>query len=156
MTTIAARDGWLAYDSRITSDDGLSPDRVRKAWRSRRHALIWAAAGVIANANAAARALDAMAQLPWEAPGRWDSRRLPSLEGSTILAALADGRFFYIEESGWVQTAGPFLAIGSGAMAALAAMHMGASARRAVAVAIKLDHQSGGPVRALRISGKRA
>ena len=40
----------------------------------------------------------------------------------------------------------PFMAIGSGAQAAMAAMHMGATPRRAVQIASKVDSYTGGSI----------
>jgi hypothetical protein len=48
MTTIAVRSGIVAYDSRITSSDGICIDRVEKAWLSIKHQAIIAVSGGIA------------------------------------------------------------------------------------------------------------
>jgi hypothetical protein len=90
--------------------------------------VIFAVAGTSANANAAVRFLELLKKLPWDDPGSWDHRDVPSLEDSIIMAAHRDGRVFAIEEQGWFQTTAEFWALGSGAMAALAAMHMRESA----------------------------
>ena len=45
----------------------------------------------------------------------------------------------------------PFAAVGSGDMAALAAMHMGASPKEAVRVAAKVDSHTGGRVQSLKL-----
>ena len=56
---------------------------------------------------------------------------------------------FYVENAGWYPLEGEFHALGAGQPAALAAMHMGASAVKAVEIAIKLDKNSGPPVMSL-------
>jgi 20S proteasome alpha/beta subunit len=69
-----------------------------------------------------------------------------------MLLALTARQLYVIDEAGWWPFEGAFHAIGSGADAALAALHMGASAEQAVEVAIKVDQGSGPPIGVLRVS----
>ncbi|MDH7796454.1 MULTISPECIES: hypothetical protein [unclassified Beijerinckia] len=151
MTTLAVRDGVVAFDSRITSGDGIVPNSIKKAWISTKHPVIYAVMGTISNVYAAAQKLDRMRKLPWDDPDKWDASKLPSMADSSIFVVCKDGRVFCIEEGGWWPAAGPYWAGGSGAMAATAAMHMGADAAKAVEIAILVDQNSGGPVNVLRL-----
>jgi ATP-dependent protease HslVU (ClpYQ) peptidase subunit len=155
LTTIAVRKGALATDSRVTSEDGLSPETTKKAWISQKHKAIFACAGDLANVNAAAKMVEAKRKLPWDAPTAWAHRDMPDLDDSIIIVLRKDGRMFVIEAQGWYESESPFYAVGSGAMAALAAMKMGASAQRAVKIAIELDHMSGPPVVVFKTSDIR-
>jgi hypothetical protein len=56
MTTIAVRSGIVAFDSRITSSDGICIDRIEKAWISRRHQAIIAVSAALAQGRCRLRA----------------------------------------------------------------------------------------------------
>jgi hypothetical protein len=155
MTTIAIRDNIIAFDSRMTSADGLSPDVVKKAWRSKRHRVIWTGAGAWGEVNAAARHLDAMPILPWDKnhdPNLGNG--IPHMTESILCCLHADGRVIYVEGTGWYETQSEFRALGTGSMAALAVMMLGHSAKKAVEIAIQLDHQSGHPITTMKIDPK--
>lgn len=152
MTTIAIRDGVVAYDTRATINDVMCPDEVDKAWISARHKVIFFGAGDGANVRAMVQALEKRRALPWARASRWKADDLPPLNGSPFGALSRGGRLYMIEDFGWTESTGRFWAFGTGAPAALGAMHMGASARRAVEIAIRCDPHSGAPVRILRLA----
>jgi hypothetical protein len=70
----------------------------------------------------------------------------PAMEGESAL--WIDGRAIWLfdESVHPYPLNDPFAAIGSGAMAALAAMHLGSNPRQAVKVAAKVDPSTGGSV----------
>ena len=151
MTTIAVRKGLIACDSRVSSDDGISVEIINKVWFSKRHPVAYCVAGTLANASAMTHIIDAHTYMPWEKPKLWNTNDRPSMVGSRMLIVCKDGRTFCIEEQGWYESTGPYHALGTGAMAALAAMKMGASAKRAVEIAITLDQYSGAPVHLFKL-----
>lgn len=64
---------------------------------------------------------------------------------------LADGKLSYWILGGWMTVLETYFAIGSGAMAARAAMKHGATVRESVRTAITFDAGSFGPVRTYRV-----
>lgn len=73
----------------------------------------------------------------------------------TCLVWSSDGLYEFDKYCRGVKVAHPdFYAVGSGSMAAMAAMYAGASARRAVEIACKCNPESGPPVVTMRL--KRA
>lgn len=134
MTTIAYRAGVLATDSLSVIDGkGRLPGRSLKIWRLKDGTLAAGAGDAFAIANAL-RAKD-----------NWQNIRVDGY-GSQVLSV--HGKIVRIHQQGSViEMAGAkFTAIGSGAVAALGALHAGASAVEAVRAAIKVDIFSGGPV----------
>lgn len=69
----------------------------------------------------------------------------------TCLVLQQDGLWEYDAWCRGIKILDKFYAVGSGAKAALGALHMGASARKAVEVACRIDHYSGLPVTAMRL-----
>lgn len=63
----------------------------------------------------------------------------------------ADGIFYYADCVEPDKLHEKFFAIGSGAMAAMAAMLVGKSPAEAVKIAAKLDHNTGGPIKVLEL-----
>jgi ATP-dependent protease HslVU (ClpYQ) peptidase subunit len=153
MTTIAARNGIVAYDSRIVGGDHVSSETTHKAMIGKRHPVIYAGAGTVTSFMSYIDYLERKRKLPWEVGANWKHGDSPTLaDDSAVLVAHKDGRVFFFEEDGWYEAKGVFHALGSGASAAIAAMHMKASAARAVQIAIKVDPNSGGPVNVLRLA----
>lgn len=152
MTTIAVRGKIVAYDSRITSCDGICIDRIEKAWISQRHQAIIAVSGGIAKGLSAARFLESKPKLPWDDKS-FDPSKTPDLGDETqLMFFMKDGRTFIVEQNGWIESKAPFWAMGSGSQAALVAMECGADAEVAVELAIQFDHLSGPPVNTLSLA----
>lgn len=135
MTTIAVRNRLMAADSRQTFES--RPNRCEKLYR-RAGAVI----GVAGDEGPALVFVD------WYGTGRARPEILVTGEADFHALVLDDkGRVFLFDK--WCRgerIRAPFFAIGTGADAATAAMHMGADARRAVAVACKVDINSGLPI----------
>jgi ATP-dependent protease HslVU (ClpYQ) peptidase subunit len=152
MTCIAVRNGIVAFDSRITSSDGICVDRVEKAWISVKHQAIIAVCGTVAKGASAARYLESKTKLPWDNKN-FDPATMPDLDDATqIMFFMKDGRAFIVEQKGWIESKAPFWAMGSGCQAALVAMECGADAEIAVELAIQFDHLSGPPVNTLSLA----
>lgn len=135
MTTVAVRAGVMAADSRMTHEG--RPTRCEKLFRR--------AGAVIGVAGDDAPAL---VFVDWYGTGR--------ARPEVLIAGAADFHALVIDDRNrvWLfdkwcrgeRIRAPFFAIGTGADAATAAMFMGANARRAVAVACRVDINSGLPV----------
>lgn len=151
MTTIAIRDGIVAYDTRITEAGYVHPNPYDKAKASVKHQCVFAGAGVLSNMAQAFRHLEAAPAMPWTEEGAdldW-SEMLDEDTGLMIITR--EGRVFVFEAGGWFECTGPFYSAGSGFVGALAAMHAGADAVQAVEIACKVDSRSGPPIRFLDV-----
>ncbi len=135
MSTICYRDRVIAADSRITAgDEWVMPYTAPKIGRLRGGRL-WGFAG------------NSFLQ---EQFVRWledQNHPRPDLkdEAKAIVIDL-DGTVKVYMYGGEAAMAGPFFAIGSGSVPALAAMHMGAGPERAVEIAAMLDTCTGGKI----------
>lgn len=150
MTTICYRDGVMAADSRVTIDSeggGARVFRCEKLYRVKtyngKRCLVGLAGG----------SFDGLAFLDWlvsktsEPPQRL-------IDGDAAFTALVLNQHGLFEYDKWCRPERiiePFYAVGSGAKAALGALHMGASARRAVAVACKIDPYTALPIVTMRL-----
>ena len=148
MTTIAYRDGILAADSRVTVDSEAGGARMflcdklfRKtiATDSGQEDVIFATAG---DSSAG------MVFVDWYGSGKEAPIDLFTFAGAdfTVLILRKDGLWEFDAWCRGQKVKDKFYAVGSGAKAALGAMHMGADAKRAVAVACKIDPYSCLPI----------
>jgi len=139
MTTIAYRNGELAGDGRVTSDDTIVSDRDRKVFKFSDGRLFTYSGDV-----------DAGEKLKLAVQRHRD---LPDL-GDKVSAILVmpDGKVFSYESSLWVRDRSPFVSIGSGMQYAYGAMEAGATAEAAVRIACKRHTHTGGLVRVVRLS----
>lgn len=144
MTTIAVRHGIIAADSRVTVDTEAGGTRVfrcQKLYEVRQHGRKRA---IVALAGGA---FDGIEFLEWiKGPGREPPQRL--IDGNAEFTALVmnhDGLFEYDRWCRPERVIEPFYAVGSGAKAALGALHAGKSALDAVRIACKIDPFSGPP-----------
>ncbi|HEX4767667.1 MAG TPA: hypothetical protein VH414_15475 [Lichenihabitans sp.] len=156
MTTVVYRDGTLAADSLLVQGSIKCPESMNKLVMGRTHPVLYAMAGKISALAATVRILEAMPVAPWDG-GEFPTR--PPLDANSELVAFhRDGRIFSFETDGlWFEPAEvPFMALGSGAKAALGALHMGADAVRAVEIACLTDAYTGGPIVTMRLSDIRA
>lgn len=135
MTTIAYRDGMLAADSRVTADGWIPPYRDHKIEKLPDGRLL----GFSGNPYF----LDEFR--------RWlvndETFRMPDLkdEAKALVVSL-DGNVTLYQFTGRFEVSAPFVAVGSGFPAALAAMYAGADAKRAVEIAALLDDNTGGEI----------
>lgn len=135
MTTIAIKNGIMAADSRMTVDGRMS--KCIKIFR--RHGDILGVAGDDA---------PALLFLDWYMSGKPRPNQLIEGNADFHVLVLDKKRRIWLYDK-WCrgeQITAPFYAIGTGADAAMGAMHSGVSARRAVAIACKVDVNSGLPV----------
>lgn len=144
MTTIVWRDGVMAADSRGYGGDKCPIGQKQKIRRLEDGTLV----GCSSNTPGQPEAV-----LDWYAAGA-DIEKAPKFPENRFrfLAVKPDGMAFLGEDSFYL--AGPlraeFYAVGSGQEYALGALHMGASAERAVQIAVELDVWSGGAITVLR------
>lgn len=142
MTTIAYRDGVIAYDSRVTAGPTIVDDNRSK--RVSRRGVEYFMCGCVSDQ---------------EYLIRWYQGEKPetpdNVEASAII--VSDGVVYM---AGYVKDDGFFLcplrqdnvaAMGSGEDHALTAMDMGADAKTAVKMAAKRDTQTGGRIRTFRV-----
>lgn len=146
MTTIAIRGKVIAYDSRCTAGTTIVPDGP-KAIIIPKHNIVVASAGTASAIVRVIRQLTALAELLWVI-----DEDFKSAKDVTILTLDAKGNSYVIDAAGWRLMEGEFYAIGSGTDAALAAMHMGADALRAVEIAAMVDANTGPPFQVLRVT----
>jgi 20S proteasome alpha/beta subunit len=140
VTTIAYRDGVLAGDTRVCVGDSVYTDRQRKVWRLRDGRLFgWA--GAVEKAEIMRRHLLGKGEAPVD-------------QNLSCIIVEPSGAIRMHEGAIWVKQAGPYVALGTGQTAALAAMDAGASAIEAVRIGIKRDANSGGRVMSVKLQTK--
>lgn len=137
MTTIACRDGEMAADTQCGGD---YVGRVRKLHRLP-DGSIAAGAGVSSAVYAA---------IAWIQGGRQGDA--PDVSRSGVLILRPDGSIWLVDGR-WPEfpLMGDRYAIGSGGMAAMTAMHLGASAAEAVRVACLFDESSSAPIHTMKL-----
>lgn len=144
MTTIAYKDGVIAYDSRTTAGDVITNDHSDK--HHEHNGVHFFMCGTLADYDAFFAAFEG-------------EKRDSALQVSCL--ALVNGKLFvcgYESESGvWKSPIDmtQSYAIGSGSQFAWGAMDCGASAAQAVRVAMKRDTCTGGAVRIFQIESPK-
>lgn len=145
MTTIAYKNGVLAADTSVTSNAVYVANTLKI---HRVNGWLVGGSGSVGAHYSVSRWLEAGAD--FKKPVDWGS-----VEDAASIIVSPGGALYHTDTgSGWVvpeQT--PFVACGSGADFARAAMLLGCSARDAVAVAIQLDLYSGGRIVWLNLDG---
>lgn len=151
MTTIAFRSGILAADSRVTTDSEAGGTRIficQKLYKKT----------VKINGGDAEEVILATAgeSAPGELFVEWFGTGKDVTEmRDTFVLGEADFEVLVLRQSGLYEVdkychlskvLNPFYAVGSGAKAAMGAMHMGADARKAVEIACKIDPYSAPPI----------
>lgn len=146
MTTIAARDGCIASDSRETwtSDDGGSRVHTCKKLFRKRIGKGRKAYDVII--GTAGESSPGMLFVDWYGSDSPPPVTLLTEADFTILILKPKGLYVADAYCREVPILEKFFAIGSGAAAALAAMHCGKSAREAVTIAARIDPYTGGRI----------
>ena len=141
MTTIAANREMLAGDQKCTDDD--------KSFRTRK---IRRVGDALVGAAGTGPAIGKFFR--WLEHGKQEEP--PKFAKDDELVALVvtpAGLFSYDASCTPEEILDEFYAVGSGAQAALAAMHLGCDPERAVEIACKVDNSTGGPVDILRLNG---
>ncbi len=158
MTTITYRNGVLAADSRVTVDSEAGGSRnfiCEKLFRKSIPGPDGTAEEVIL--ATAGDSSSGMVFVDWYGSGQPPPELLVTGEADfTVLILKRDGLY---EVDAWcrpIKILDEFYAVGSGTKAALGAMHMGASAQRAVEIACRIDPYSAPPIITMRLnSGKQ-
>lgn len=134
MTTIAYRDGTMACDSRLTGGFvSLAPSKVIVGKR-----LMVGFCGDYAGGYVGAQYLAEESQDKPDTCSEDDNEYIVT-DGKKIWLADTKLRLAPVGDRFW--------AVGSGGIAAMAAMYAGADAKTAVQIAIKVDENSGGKVK---------
>lgn len=134
MTTIVVRDGVMASDSLATRSPWKLPGTTDKLFRMKDGGM----AGVTGDYAPAVRYIE------WLNNEDGDE---PSLGDATVIRIHPDMSCTVYEAGGsYKEDVSEFCAWGSGMPAALAALHMGADAVKAVEVACLVDTSSGGAI----------
>lgn len=141
MTTIAYRDGIIAYDSRVTRGSLIDHDDYEKLIHRQGHQFLLSGSGPDFGALLDEYFGVAISDRPLDAHG------LAITNGRLCLIGHEAESGFWVDDV-WLDR--PF-ATGSGRDFALAAMDMGASAKQAVKVASRRDVYTGGKIRTLTI-----
>lgn len=140
MTTVVYRDGVLASDT-LVSDGNCYVADTNKIYRVRGHLV-----GGCGSLGAVLRFCE------WFKAGADEGNRPRVDDDFDTITIAPNGRVtWYSHELIPTEFRAPFHAVGSGAQVALGALHMGASAKQAVQVAMRVDKHSGGSVRTLRL-----
>jgi 20S proteasome alpha/beta subunit len=135
MTTVTYRDGILAADSRC-SISGWKQSYYYTKMRMISDGSICAITGEISPASAL---------IDWIERGGTGNR--PNLgDNSRVIRMMKNRRLTIYEGEGSFEIECEFTAFGSGAPPALAAMYMGADARKAVEIAAMVDDGTGGEI----------
>ena len=152
MTTIAYRNGLMAADSRMTTEDdsGCRIFKCEKLYRIETPRFGEAIVGL------AGETYSGLIFLDWLKADNADGPENLLIGDADFTGLVLTKRGLY-EYDKWCRgerVLDRFYAIGSGAKAALGAMHMGADARQAVAVAARVDPYTGGPIITLSLESK--
>lgn len=144
MTTIVYKDGVIAYDSRATNGDMISSDVIEKKRVVNNVAFFFAGSLVD---------FDKLVEC------YFNPETPEEMESDGTCAIVVDNKKVFIvsidSDSGrfWKQPLELFskYTIGSGTPYAQAAMEMGADAKKAVQIAMKLDIRTGGKIKTYKI-----
>lgn len=140
MTTIAYKDGVIAYDSRVTRGDLITDDDCDKCIE--RDGVKFFMSGALCDYDALVGAYFGTAP-----SGKVDASAIVVDGGKLLMVAVDDDTGLWKSP---IKPDRPY-AIGSGTPYAFAAMDMGASAEKAVEMAARRDTSTGGTIRTLRI-----
>ena len=140
MTTVVWRDGVLAADSRCMASGSIQPGNMTKIWRVKQR---------LVSGTGDTHRIQMF--LRWVQKGA--TGKTPEMgDDSNGILIEPNGVVREFEGVGEISSGdAPFYAWGSGMPAALAALYMGATAERAVEIAILVDPRSGGATQSLRL-----
>jgi hypothetical protein len=150
MTTIAVRSGCIAADSRTTTHTEEGGSRVFRCEKLYRKRVATPETGGVEDdviLATAGETFSALVFVDWYGSGKDKPGEL--IDGDADFSVLVLSRKGLFEFDRWCRgekILDRFYAVGSGAKAALGAMHMGATATKAVYVACKIDPFSAPPV----------
>lgn len=137
MTTIAYKNGVIAYDSRMTAGDTILTDRCDKHTVVRRTHFFYSGTS---------------ADLPALLQAYFGEEHAPAVDGSALVVDEGQVWLVSTDKDGlWRERITYPYALGSGTDFALAAMDCGLDAAGAVKIAIGRDPYSGGRVRKFKV-----
>lgn len=136
MTTIAYRAGVVAADSRCENNGWIGGHSIKKVRKSDIDGCVYAITG---NAADSTKVMEAFV-------GGQPQNDINLGESSRVVKFDPSGEITVYEGNGSFTITCEYTAFGSGSPAALAAMMMGASARKAVEIAAQIDPYTGGEV----------
>lgn len=140
MTTITCDGESLAADGLETTGDVITGRHVKKLWKLDDGRIVGFAGEVVA----IHRLLTWLKDRP---------SKMPNVKGATALLLQPNGKVLMYENSCLSSPAEVPASIGTGYIAALAALDMGATSAEAVRIAMKRDVYSGGTVQVLNRGG---
>lgn len=154
MTTIAVRNGIIAADSRTTVQTDEGGARVFQCEKLYRRFPGEAKEAILATAG---ESFSSLVFVDWYGSGKEPPELLVHGDADfTVLALTRTGLFEYDKWCRGEKVLDAFYAVGSGAKAALGAMHMGASAKRAVEIACLIDPYSALPMTVWKLKPLKA
>lgn len=146
MTTIAYRDGVIAADSRVTHGENESA-RIHSCKKLFRKTVTQGKKSFDVIIATAGESSPGMVFVDWYGTGKPIPEMFMHLGGDFICLVLSpQGLFEFDVYCRGEQVLDDFYAVGSGAKAALGAMHCGKSAIEAVRVAARIDPYTGGRI----------
>lgn len=152
MTVIAYRDGVIASDSRVTADSEAGGTRMFKCEKLYRKTIKIGRRKLPVIIGTAGESAPGLIFVDWYGSDKPPPSQLIDGEADfTCLILRPDGLF---EVDKWCRpdkVLSKFYAIGSGAKAALGAMHKGASAIEACEIACKIDPYCALPIVSMRL-----
>lgn len=141
MTTIAANRQEIACDLKFTGLDGGAFKGKTKIYEFDPHELSYPSSEFFVGFAGAASSIIEIAEF-FSRPESF--RKAPTVKGVTGIVLTRKGDLFVFDDYRiWLAVNQPFMAIGTGAPAAMGAMHQGASPREAVRAASKIDPFTG-------------
>ena len=146
----------MAADSRATTETESGGSRLMRCEKMYRKIIKTKRGREAVILGFAGESMPSLLFLDWYGSGK-ESPRQVFLDGSADFAVLILTRDGLFEADGYCRperVLEPFYAIGSGAKAAWGAMHAGASARKAVAIACKIDPYSAPPITFMSLQRK--
>jgi hypothetical protein len=150
ITTIAVRGGLIASDSQSTACSEAGGARLFKCIKLYRKFEGTAKEVILGTAG---ESFSSLLFCDWFGEGKKPPDRfLTGGADFTVIALTRDGLFEFDRWCRGEQILDDFYAIGSGAKAALGAMHMGATAEQAVEIACRIDPYSRPPVTVMSLS----
>lgn len=138
----------IAWDGKAMASDRQGEFYCSKTYRTK----IRRIGADIAGCAGEARASEAVCKWLESGGGVDDFPRIAEADKANVLLAGPGGLFLYENSPHAMRLENPFFAIGSGGDAAMAAMHLGCDAKRAVEVACEVATGCGGGVDVL-VSG---
>ncbi len=144
MTTIVYRDGILAADSAINSDD-VMVGTMRKI-------VAVGDVGFLALAGTIGPGIMEISEWLSRWPELGEAPECVKKSEVCGLFAMKSGLLLQIDGGKPYEMAAPFFAEGSGKLIALGALAMGATAEQAVDIAIRYDNKSGGPTQTVKVA----